>query len=89
MSEGVDVSHDVVPELPLLLGGHGEVDVLGVALHLLDLSVRDRQTQFLRGNDEAEMSRRQAPVFGLWSFVLIRCLRLRVFFKKLKKNRVG
>lgn len=46
--EGVDVSHDVVPELALLLSRHGEVDVLLVALHLLDLGVRDGQTQILR-----------------------------------------
>lgn len=46
--EGVDVGHDIVPELALLLGRHGEVDVLFVALHLLNLGVRDGQTQSLR-----------------------------------------
>ncbi len=46
--EGVDMSHDVVPELALLLGRHGEVDVLFVALHLQDLGVGDGQTQSLR-----------------------------------------
>lgn len=48
VSEGVDVSHDVVPELTLLLRRHGEVDVLFVALHLQNLSVRDGKTQNLR-----------------------------------------
>lgn len=42
--EGVDVSHDVVPELALLLGRHDEVYVLFVALHLQNLGVCDGQT---------------------------------------------
>ncbi len=46
--EGVDVGHDIVPELALLLGRHCKVDVLFVALHLLNLSVCDGQTQSLR-----------------------------------------
>lgn len=45
--EGVYVSHHVVPELALLLGRHGEVDVRLVALHLLDLGLCDGQTQRL------------------------------------------
>lgn len=45
--EGVHVCHHVVPQLALLLGRHGEVDVHLVALHLLDLGVRDGQTQGL------------------------------------------
>lgn len=46
--EGVDVSHDVMPELPLLLCRHGKVNVVFVALHLQNLGVRDGQTQSLR-----------------------------------------
>lgn len=45
--EGVDVGHDVVPELALLLRCHGKVDVLHVALHLLDLGIGDGQAQSL------------------------------------------
>jgi len=48
VSEGVDVSHDVVSEFTFLLGRHGEVDVLFVALHLHNLGVGDGQTQRLR-----------------------------------------
>lgn len=46
--EGVDMGHDVVPELALLLGRHGEVDVHFVALHLQNLGVGDGKTQSLR-----------------------------------------
>lgn len=46
--EGVDVSHDIVPELALFFSCHGEVNVLGVALHLHNLHVRDGQTESLR-----------------------------------------
>lgn len=45
--EGVDVSHDIVAELALLLRCHGEVDVLCMALHFLNLAVCDGQTQSL------------------------------------------
>lgn len=46
--ERVDVGHDIVPELALLFGRHGKVDVLFMALHLLNLFVGDGQTQSLR-----------------------------------------
>lgn len=46
--ECVDVGHDIVPELALLFGRHGEVDVLFMAHHLLNLFVCDGQTQSLR-----------------------------------------
>lgn len=46
--EGVDVGHDIMPELALLLSRHGEVDVFFVAFHLLNLGVCDGQTQSLR-----------------------------------------
>lgn len=46
--EGVDVRHDIVSELPLLLRRHGEIDIVLVALHLLDLAVGDGQAQSLR-----------------------------------------
>lgn len=52
--EGVDVSHDVVPEFTLLLGRHGKVDVHFMALHLLNLGVRDGQTQSLRRERETQ-----------------------------------
>lgn len=45
--EGVHVRHHVVPELALLLGCHSEVNVLLVALHLLDLCLCDGQPQRL------------------------------------------
>ena len=46
--ERVHVSHDVVPELALFFGRHDKVNVVRVALHLLDLGVGDGQTQSLR-----------------------------------------
>lgn len=46
--EGVDVRHDVVSELALLLCRHGEIDVVLAAFHLLDLGVGDGQAQSLR-----------------------------------------
>lgn len=46
--KGVHVGHHVVPQLALLLGRHGEVDVLLVALHLLNLGLCDGQTQGLK-----------------------------------------
>lgn len=56
--EGVHVRHDVVPELALLLGRHGEVDVALAALHLLDLAVGDGQAQSLgsRGHERAKVT---------------------------------
>jgi len=47
--EGVHVGHDVVPQLALLVGRHGEVDVVHVALHLDHLRLADGQAQLLRG----------------------------------------
>lgn len=47
VGKGVHVRHHVVPELALLLRRHGEVDVLLVALHLLDLGLCDGQAQRL------------------------------------------
>lgn len=46
--EGVDVRHDIVSELALLLRRHGEINIVLVALHLLDLAVGDWQAQSLR-----------------------------------------
>lgn len=46
--KGVHVGHHVVPQLALLLSRHGEVDVLLVALHLLNLGLCDGQTQGLK-----------------------------------------
>lgn len=46
--EGVDVGHDIMSELAFLLGRHGKVNVPLMAFHLLNLGVRDRQTQSLR-----------------------------------------
>lgn len=57
--EGVDVGHDIVPELALLLRRHGEVDVLFVALHLQNLGVRDGQTQSLRRTTRKTAKRRR------------------------------
>ena len=37
---GVDVGHHVVPQLPLVGGGRGEVDVVDVGLQLGDLLAR-------------------------------------------------
>lgn len=42
--EGVDVSHNIMPELPFFFSCHGKVNVLCMALHLQNLSVRDGQT---------------------------------------------
>lgn len=47
--EGVDVSHDIVPEFTLFLCRHGKVNVLCVVLHLHDLGICDGQTQSLNG----------------------------------------
>lgn len=52
VSKGVDVSHDIVPEFTLFVCRHGKVDVVRVALHLLDLGICDGQTQIL--NKKAE-----------------------------------
>lgn len=41
MSEGVDVPHDVMPELGLLLGGVVPVDVVHLASHLFQLLIGD------------------------------------------------
>lgn len=57
--EGVDVRHHVVPEFTLLFSRHGEVDVVGVRLHLLDLSVSDGQTQNLGGGQQRDSGRFQ------------------------------
>lgn len=48
--EGVDVSHDIMSELALLLGRHGEINIVFVTLHLLNLGVGDGQTQNLKTN---------------------------------------
>ena len=52
VGEGVHVSHDVVPELAFFFGRHDEVNVVRVALHLLDLGVGDGQTQSLRKEEK-------------------------------------
>lgn len=46
--EGVDVGHDIMSQLALLLSRHGKVNVLFVSFHLQDLGVSDGQTQGLR-----------------------------------------
>lgn len=46
--EGMDVGHDIMSELALLLSRHGEVNVLFMALHLQNLGIRDGQAQSLR-----------------------------------------
>lgn len=46
--EGVDVGHDIMSELALLLSRHGKVNVLFVTLHLQNLGICDGQTQSLR-----------------------------------------
>lgn len=48
VSEGVHVSHHIVPEFTLFLRRHAEIDVLRVALHLRNLLVGDGQSQSLR-----------------------------------------
>lgn len=69
---GVDVRHDVVPELLLLLLGEIVVDDLGVFYHLLDLLLRDfaRQAQLPlglgEGNPEAS-PRRELDVVAPYS----------------------
>lgn len=66
--KGVHVRHHVMPELALLLGRHGEVDVRLVALHLLDLGLCDGQTQRLE--DTWQRGRREdeepSQVLCLW-----------------------
>mmetsp|Transcript_44083 Transcript_44083/g.134213 ORF Transcript_44083/g.134213 Transcript_44083/m.134213 type:complete len:394 (+) Transcript_44083:457-1638(+) len=52
LSEGVDVSHDVVAELPLLLGGKLKVDVVQLRAHLLELLVRYVDAELLLGGRE-------------------------------------
>ena len=54
VAEGVDVPHDVVAELRLVLVGLGEVDVVEVVLHLLDLLVGDVEAELLLGRGEGE-----------------------------------
>lgn len=71
--KGVDVSHDIVPELSLFLSRHGEVYVVCVALHLLDLSVRDGQIQSLgeeRGRLSAWDFRKLLEDFIYWFYNL-------------------
>lgn len=65
--KGVHVRHHVVPELALLLGRHGEVDVLLVALHLLDLGLCDGQTQRLEDARQRERWMNEEPSQLLWS----------------------
>ncbi len=48
VSEGVHVSHDVMPQLPLLLRSHDEINVLQVRLHLAHLGIGDGETQSLQ-----------------------------------------
>lgn len=62
VSEGVDVCHDIMSELALLLRRHGEVDVVLVALHLLDLGVGDGQAQSLR----AKVHKREKATMKIW-----------------------
>ena len=42
----MDMSHDVVPKVPLVPGGGFEVDVVDVRFELIDLLVRDVQAEF-------------------------------------------
>lgn len=62
VSEGVDVRHDIMSELALLLRRHGEIDIVLVALHLLDLGVGDGQAQSLR----TKVRKRAKVTFKLW-----------------------
>lgn len=62
VSEGVDVRHDIMSELALLLRRHGEIDIVLVALHLLDLGVGDGQAQSLR----TKFGKRAKVTFKLW-----------------------
>lgn len=48
--EGVDMSHNIMSELALLLSRHGEINIVFVTLHLLNLGVGDGQTQNLKTN---------------------------------------
>lgn len=67
VSEGVDVRHDIMSELALLLRRHGEIDIVLVALHLLDLGLGDGQAQSLR----AKVRKRAKVTFKLrFCFVL-------------------
>lgn len=46
--KGVDMSHDIVPELTFLFSCHHKVNILCMALHLLDLGVCNGETQSLK-----------------------------------------
>jgi hypothetical protein len=53
-AKGVDVGHDVVPHLLLLLLGHGKVDVIEMRTHLRQLLLRDGQTLTAHNQRERE-----------------------------------